>query len=302
MAVPEYQTFMLPILKISSDGHEHSLSEVTNNLAVEFQLTDEDKKELLPSGRKSKFTDRVGWATTYLKKAGLLKSIGRGKFHITERGLTVLRTQHSKITKKFLEQFPEFIEFQNLSPLKREEDEGNEIPSQTPEEVLEVGYQTLKNELLQELLQYLKSCSSSFFEKAVVDLIVSMGYGGSRKDAGQAIGGKGDEGIDGIIKEDKLGLDIIYIQAKKWEATVGRPIVQAFAGSLEGMRAQRGLLITTSQFSREAKEYVNKIGKKIVLIDGQQLAQLMIEHDVGVKEVGRFVIKKVDSDYFDEEV
>jgi restriction system protein len=275
--IPDYQNLMLPLLKISRDGQEHSLSEVIEILANELKLNDEERKELLPSGKQAKFHNRVGWARTYLKKAGLLESTARGKFCITERGLKVLEINPEKIDKKFLEQFPEFLE-------------------------LEIGYQSLRNQLAQEVLNIVKKCSPRFFESLVIDLLIGMGYGGSREDAGQAVGQTGDGGIDGIIKEDRLGLDIIYIQAKRWESTVGRPMVQAFAGSLEGMRAKRGVLITTSKFSKEAYEYIKLIEKRIVLIDGEELAQLMIEYDIGVGESERYILKKIDYDYFNEEL
>lgn len=299
--IPDYQHLMLPLLKILRDRQEHSLSEVIEILANEFQLTNEDRKELLPSGKQARFDNRVGWTRTYLKKARLVESTGRGKFCITERGLEVLATNPQKVTKKLLEQFPEFLEFKNSLPLSPQQElSENVILVQTPEEVLELAYQSLQKQLAQEILNIIKNCSPRFFEKIVVDLLIAMGYGGSREDAGHAVGQTGDGGIDGIIKEDKLGLDIIYIQAKRWESTVGRPIVQAFAGSLEGMKAKRGVLITTSKFSREAYEYIKLIEKRIVLIDGDQLAQLTMEYDVGVGESSRYVIKKIDYDYFSE--
>lgn len=298
MTIPDYQSFMLPLLKISSDGQQHSLREVAESLALHFELTDEDRKELLPSGRQAKFENRVGWAVTYLKKAGLLESTGRGKFRITKRGSKVMRSSPPAINTKLLKQFPEFLEFQSLS---RQENKQEEESSRTPEEVLEDSYQDLRRDLAQELLERVKSSLPRFFEKLVIDLLIALGYGGSRKDAGQAVGQSGDGGIDGIIKEDKLGLDVVYIQAKRWEATVGRPIVQAFAGSLEGQKARKGVLITTSQFSQEAKDYASRIEKKIVLIDGDQLAQLMIDHGVGVTEIASYTVKQVDQDYFDAE-
>ncbi len=301
MTVPDYQSLMPPLLKILSDGREHSLAEVIEILAQQFALTDDDKKELLPSGRQAKFDNRVGWARTYLKKAGLLESTGRGEFRITKRGFEVLEGHPADINTKFLKQFPEFLEFQKASRQGGKQDQGVEEREQTPEEVLESSYQDLRRELARELLERIKNCSPRFFEKLVVDLLVAMGYGGSRKDAGQAVGQSGDGGIDGIIKEDKLGLDVVYIQAKRWEGNVGRPIVQTFAGSLEGQKARKGVLITTSRFSQEAKEYVNKIEKKIVLIDGEQLAQLMIDHNIGVTEVASYTVKRVDSDYFSGE-
>ena len=303
MAVPDFQSFMLPLLKAVSDGKEYNLSEVVDKLAEQFQLSNEDKKELLPSGRKTRVDDRAGWAQTYLRKAGLLERTGRGKFRVTERGLDVLKSNPDKINIKFLRQYPEFVEFQNLSrqSAKPDAEAENEILDETPEETLESGYQNLRRNLAQELLDRVKKCSPRFFESLVVDLLVAMGYGGSRKDAGQAVGQSGDGGVDGIIKEDRLGLDVVYIQAKRWEGTVGRPAVQAFAGSLEGQRARKGVLITTSQFSQDAKDYVSRIEKKIVLIDGEQLAQLMIDHGIGVAEVATYTVKKMDLDYFGEE-
>lgn len=300
MPVPDYQSLMLPLLKLIRDKQEHMFSDAIDTLAREFHLTEAERKEILPSGIQAKFDNRVGWARTYLKKAGLLESVGRGKFRITERGIQVLDSNPASINVKFLRQFPEFLEFQK-SARPENKDEKDDEPNQTPEENLETSYQNLRRELAQELLDRIKSLSPKFFEKLVVDLLVAMGYGGSRKDAGQAVGQSGDGGIDGIIKEDKLGLDVVYIQAKRWESTVGRPVVQAFAGSLEGQRARKGVLITTSQFSQDAKEYVNRIEKKIVLVDGEQLAQLMIEHGIGVTEIANYIVKKIDLDYFGED-
>ena len=303
MAIPDYQSIMLPLLKCVSDGKEHSFREAIDQLADSFGLTPEERKELLPSGQQALFDNRVGWARTYLKKAGLLESTAWGKFCITKRGLEVLKSKPTHIDVKFLRQFPEFVEFQR--PTRKQYPDKTVIVEEekpdTPEEMLESSYQSLWRTLSQDLLERIKMCSPRFFEKLVVDLLVAMGYGGTRKDAGEAVGRAGDGGIDGIIKEDKLGFDVVYVQAKRWEGTVGRPIVQAFAGSLEGLKARKGVLITTSQFSPDAKEYVNRIEKKIVLIDGEQLAQLMIEHGIGTTQVATYDIKKVDLDYFDEE-
>lgn len=302
MAVPDFQSFMLPTLRITGDAQEHSLSEMIDRLADEFNLSDDDRKELLPSGRQARFDNRVGWAVTHLRKALLLETTGRGKFRITERGRNALASKIAEINMKFLTQFPEFMEFRKRQDNKLEDaNEQADRSSETPEEALESSYQNLRRNLAQELLDRVKKCSPRFFESLVVDLLVAMGYGGSRKDAGQAVGQSGDGGIDGIIKEDKLGLDVVYIQAKKWDGTVGRPVVQAFSGSLDGQRAKKGVLITTSQFSQDAKDYVSRIEKKIVLIDGEQLAQLMIDHGIGVAEVATYTVKKMDSDYFGEE-
>ncbi len=304
MTVPDYQSLMLPLLKVLSDGEEHNLHEVIETLADKFELTEEERRELLPSGRQAKFDNRVAWARTYIKKAGLLDSTGRGKFRIKDRGIAVLKQNPPEINVKFLEQFPEFLEFRDGSSKDANNDLKDETTdkTQTPEEILETGYQNLRMDLAQDLLDRIMGCTPDFFERLVVDLLVSMGYGGSRKDAGEAVGRSGDGGIDGIIKEDKLGLDAVYIQAKRWEGTVGRPMVQAFAGSLMGNRAGKGVLITTSQFSKEANDYVKTIQQpKIVLIDGEQLAQFMIDHDIGVADVATYRVKKVDLDYFGEE-
>lgn len=298
MTIPDFQTLMLPVLQVASDNQEHVVSDVIDALASYFGLSNDERRELLPSGRQFRFDNRVHWAAAYLRKAGLLQSTGRGRFCITARGIQVLESNPSGIGRKFLEQFPEFVEFQSKSRHADEPQDADAEPEQTPEEILETSYQGLRNELAQELLARIMTCSPRFFERLVVDLLVAMGYGGSRKDAGQAVGQTGDGGIDGIIKEDRLGLDIVYIQAKRWDQNIGRPIVQAFAGSLEGYRARKGVLITTSQFSKDARDYVDRIEKKIVLIDGQQLAQYMIDYGIGVAEVATYVVKKVDTDYF----
>ena len=302
MAIPDYQTIILPLLRFGGDQKEHSLREAIDNLGKEFGLTEEEKKELLPSGQQEIFTNRVAWARTYMGKAGLLESTRRGYFKITGRGVTVLKQNPDRIDVKFLEQFEEFRQFRALRHTKTEEEEVEvEIHERTPEEALESAYKQLRDNLANELLQQIKSCSPALFEKIVVELLVKMGYGGSRQDAGRAIGRSRDEGIDGIIKEDRLGLDIIYIQAKRWENTVGRPEVQKFAGALQGQRARKGIMITTSNFSKEALDYASRIDSKIVLIDGEQLAQLMIDHSLGVSPMAVYEIKKIDTDYFTEE-
>jgi restriction system protein len=304
MAVPDFQTVMLPLLVLMGDGSEHSLAEVIENLGNRLGLSPEEKKELLPSESEPRFDNRVRWSAFYLRKAGLLERTGRGRIRITQRGQQLLQTKPQRIDVNFLKQFPEFLEFKKAARKSDSEDSVailNEEEEETPEETLEASYQNLRGTLAEELLDRVKKCPPKFFEKLVVDLLVSMGYGGSRKDAGQAVGQSGDDGIDGIIKEDKLGLDVVYLQAKRWEATVGRPVVQAFAGSLEGQRARKGVLITTSQFSQEAKDYVSRIEKKIILIGGQELAQLMIDHGIGVTEVRTYSVRKMDLDYFGEE-
>ncbi|HEU5228839.1 MAG TPA: restriction endonuclease [Ktedonobacteraceae bacterium] len=306
MAVPDFQSLMLPLLKIAGDQNEHSLSEATEILAQQFNLNDQDRKELLPSGKQRKFDNRVHWARTYMVKANLIVPTGRSKFRITEQGSGVLKEHPPLINIKYLEQFPEFLEFKNKSnKINGDTEAPQEIiekTSQTPQEILDTSYQNLRQNLAQEILERIKNSPPKFFENLVVDLLIAMGYGGSRKDAGQAIGQVGDGGIDGIIKEDKLGLDAIYLQAKRWEGTVTRPVVQGFAGALIGRKARKGVLITTSNFSQQAIEYASGIDNlKIILIDGEQLAQLMIDHDVGVTEESRYVVKKMDLDYFSDE-
>jgi len=301
MGVPDFQSIMLPLLRLAGDGQEHVLREAIDALSVEFRLTEADRKELLPSGRQVTFNNRVGWARTYLTKAGLIELPKRGHFHITSRGLEALKTNPPKINIAFLEQYPEFIEFRSRdkkpSPSGTDEVQTDE---QTPEESLESAYQKVRRGMATELLRTIKGCSPEFFERLVVDVLLKMGYGGSLKEAGQAVGRSGDGGIDGIIKEDRLGLDIIYIQAKRWDTnnTVGRPEVQKFAGSLQGHRARKGIFITTSDFSKEALDFVSRIDSKIVLIDGQTLVQHMINYSVGVSTIASYEVKKIDSDYF----
>jgi len=303
MTIPDYQTIMLPFLQFLSDGQERSYRETVDNLADHFQLTEEERKEMLPSGTQELFNNRVGWARTYLKHAGLIEPTRRAHFKISARGLNVLKKDPRAINVKFLEQFEEFKEFKSRRRKKKTEKTDIDTTEfdTTPEETLESAYENLRNDLANELLQQIKSNSPSLFEKIVVELLVKMGYGGSRKDAGKAVGKTKDEGVDGIIKEDRLGLDIIYIQAKRWENTVSRPEIQKFAGALQGQRAKKGIFITTSNFSKEAHEYADRIDTKIVLIDGEQLAQLMIDHNVGVTPVQNYEIKRIDSDYFTEE-
>lgn len=277
MAIPDFQSLMRPLLMFLADGQQHT------------------------------FDNRVYWAFAHMKHAGLLEPVRRGVWHITERGMEVLRQNPTRIDIKFLSRYPEFNAFRSGSRRERNgqmptEPQGqqDQESQQTPEERLEDGYQRIRLELAQELLARIMGCSPNFFERLVVELAVKMGYGGSRKDAGEAIGRTGDEGIDGIIKEDRLGLDTIYIQAKRWQGTVGRPEIQRFTGALMGQRARKGIFITTSDFSREAREYVSHIDSKIVLIDGEQLAQLMIDHGIGVSVATIYEIKKIDSDYFSE--
>lgn len=300
MSIPDYQTLMLPLLKLTADKKDHSLREAVEVLAKQFQLSADELAELLPNGRKTRFYDRVGWAGTYLRKAGLLASSERGQFRITQRGLDVLNQKPVKIDVGFLEQYEEFIQFRTRRNKEQKRSESN-LEAQTPEEVMDDAYQTWRKNLADEILEKIKQCSPAFFETLVIDVLVKMGYGGTRQDAGKAIGRSGDEGIDGIINEDRLGLDVIYIQAKKWDkgTPIGRPEIQKFAGALQGQRAKKGIFITTSTFTKEAYDFASKIDSKIVLIDGDGLSQLMIDFNVGVNLLASYELKRVDSDYFE---
>lgn len=303
MAVPGFQEITLPLLRLLADGNEVLHSTAIDRLEDEFGLTDAERKELLPSGRQARFANRVGWAKTYLQKAGLLEQVARGRYKITEVGKQLLQYPPERLDVAQLMRYPGVVEFTRGNSA---EDESGKEPDPvaseaTPEEALEANYQALRARLANELLDKIKACSPSFFERLVVDVLVAMGYGGSRKDAGEALGRSGDGGIDGIIKEDRLGLDAIYLQAKRWDSTVGRPTVQTFAGSLEGFRARKGVLITTSNFTKEAIDYVSRIEKRIVLIDGQQLARLMMDHGVGVSEVARYTVQRIDLDFFGDD-
>jgi len=306
MPIPDYQSLMLPLLTFLSDGIEHSTREAINALADQFGLTAEERTTPIPSGPQPVLDNRVGWARTYMKKAGLIESPRRGIIKLSDRGSGVLKKNPSRIDNHFLEQFEEYRDFKEQARGSQKKTKDLAVPAvlpdTTPEESLEYGFQRLQQELSDELLSRVKTCSPRFFENLVVELLVKMGYGGSIKDAGEAIGKSGDEGLDGIIKEDRLGLDVIYIQAKKWEGTISRPEIQKFAGALQGRRAKKGIFITTSGFSKEAIEYVSKIDSKISLIDGLSLVQLMIEHNLGVSLFQTYEIKKVDSDYFEEEL
>jgi restriction system protein len=302
--IPDYQSIMLPLLEFISDGKEYKMRFVTDELAIKFGVTEEEQKELLPSGVAPVFYNRTAWAKTYLKKAGLIDSPKQGIVVISKRGLDVLKKKPSSINVKFLKQFSEFVEFQTSKREDEIETETNDEQStQTPEELLETAYQKIRKSLASELINKVVELSPAFFEKLVVELLVKMGYGGSIKDAGKAMGKSGDEGIDGTIKEDKLGLDIIYIQAKRWKPgnVVGRPELQKFVGALAGQGAKKGIFITTSNFTKEAIEYTPRNETKIVLIDGHQLAQLMIDYNLGCTPQQTYEVKKIDSDYFGEE-
>ena len=301
MSIPDYQVVMLPLLNLISDQKEHSLRQTIDKLADQFGLTDSERRELLPSGRSPTFVNRVSWARTYLGQAGLLESSRRGIFRITTSGMEVATNPPPQIDAAFLQQFPGYLQFKVR---RRTAKGGTKVPiataPETPEEALEEAYQNVREGLSDDLLTAVKTVSPQFFEQLVVDLLVSMGYGGTRQDAGKAVGGSGDGGIDGVINEDLLGLDSVYIQAKRWEAPVGRPEVQKFAGALQGHRSRKGVLITTSSFTTGALEYASQIENRIVLIDGAALTELMIDHNVGVSQVASYDMKKIDFDYFGE--
>jgi restriction system protein len=310
VAIPDYQSVMLPLLQFAGDGQEHLFRDAVDTLANEFGLTKDERIELLPSKTQPVFDNRVGWARTYLVKAGVLESPRRGYFRITDRGTQLLKSVPSRLDTAFLrEHYQEFRDFQTAKPdtgtsgtaaTPRQSQEGIDIDA-TPEESLENAYQNLRRAVESDILGRLQNCSPTFFERVVVQLLVAMGYGGTLRDAGAAIGRTGDEGIDGIIKEDRLGLDVVYVQAKKWSGTVGRPEIQKFAGALQGQRARKGVFITTSSFSADARAFVAHIESKIVLIDGEQLAQFMFEHNVGVSPASTYDVKKIDADFFEED-
>ena len=302
--IPDYQSIMLPYLKVVANKKEWSFHDLIETLAQAFNVTDEEREKMLPSGGQRIFDNRVGWSRTYLKKAGLVESTKRGFVKITEKGLTVLSHNPDLINVRFLKQFPEFVEFIAIKKENNESYLDEQLESsQTPEELLETAYLKIRNSLAHELIHKVIQLPPDFFERLVVELLVKMGYGGSIKDAGKAIGKSNDEGIDGTIKEDKLGLDIIYIQAKRWQKgnMVGRPEIQKFVGALAGQGAKKGIFITTSSFTREATEYQPRNETKIVLINGDQLSQMMIDYDLGVSSTNKYEIKKIDHDYFGDE-
>lgn len=307
MAVPDFQTLMLPVLRLFANGQERGLRDAADPIAQEFRLTHDDMTAALPSGRQTRFRNRIAWAHNYLKQSGLLESPRRGVYRITERGQSALRSGVNKIDINFLSQYPEFLEFRSRGGAS-EDDAGQSsavvAPAQTdltPDELVRAGYDRLHESLRAQLLERIKQASPEFFENLVIELLVAMGYGGSRDDAARVVGRTGDEGIDGIIKEDRLGLENIYVQAKRWGNTVGRPTIQQFAGALQGQRARKGVLLTTSNFSRDAIEYANSLQVSIVLVDGLRLTDLMIEFGIGVTEFETVRLKRLDEDYFVEE-
>lgn len=302
MPIPDFQSIMRPLLEAHTDGKERVNRDLVAQLADHFGLTDEERREMLPSGGARLFDNRVGWAKSHVTQAGLLSSPRRAMSAITQRGLDVLRDYPGRIDLRILNGFDDYREFRNRKrTTEGQSDTTDEVAeSQTPEELLENSYQKVRQQIEAELLRQIMENPPDFLERVVVDLVVRMGYGGSRKDAGEALGRSGDEGIDGIIKEDPLGLDIIYLQAKRWEGNVGRPEIQKFAGALQGQRARKGIFITTSSFSADAVEYVLRIDSKIILIDGARLTKLMFDHGIGVATASTYEVKRIDSDYFSD--
>ena len=298
MTLPKYNKIMLPLLKLHSDQKDHSTEESYNYIYDYFKLSENEVKEMLVSGKQTIINNRVGWAKTYLTKAGLLEKTDKAYSKITKRGLDILKEEPEEIDRAYLKRFPEFRKFIKRKEKNKPDSKTDE--SNTPIDKLEDSYNELRENLANELLSVVKNSTPEFFENLVIDLLLKMGYGGSRRDAAEALGKVGDEGVDGVIKEDKLGLDVIYIQAKKWEGSVGRPDIQKFVGALEGQKANKGIFITTSSFPSSAFEYVSKISKKVVLIDGEALVNYMIDNDIGVTSETAYQVKKIDSDYFVE--
>ncbi|MFN3326099.1 MAG: winged helix-turn-helix domain-containing protein [Bryobacteraceae bacterium] len=284
MPVPDFQSLCLPMLRVMSDGKEYPMTELRARVAECLKLSPEDLAERLPSGVQTVFANRIAWSSVYLHKAGALSRPRRGVFQITERGRELLALNLPRLTIRELSRYPEFVSFHKGDNGARQESSPAGEATLTPEEQLESAYRVLRDNLAAELLETVKKSPPGFFERLVIELLVSMGYGGSEEDAAKVVGGPRDEGIDGVIKEDKLGLDAAYVQAKRWK---------------EGHRARKGALISTSHFTPDAHAYLEKIGKRIVLIDGKRLADLMIEHDVGVKTKRAYVLKKLDSDFFE---
>ncbi len=302
MAIPDFQSVMLPLVEALADGKERTIRELTNLLADQFRLTQEEREEVVPSGQKTRFYSRVSWANFGLKQAGLIQAPARGRVRITDLGKSVLQEKPQAINDKYLMRFPGFVELKSKpksggSSLETPTDVEEE---RTPFELIDAAYQLLSRATVEEVLTRLRECSPGFFEKVMVNLLMAMGYGGV---AGQGVvtGRSGDGGIDGVIWQDKLGLDVVCIQAKRWEGPVGRPVVQGFVGSMDFHRAKKGVVMTTSTFTKEALDFVHRIeGKKVVLIDGGRLAELMIEHDLGVTTTKVYKLKEVSNDFFDE--
>ncbi|MDQ3728514.1 MAG: restriction endonuclease [Actinomycetota bacterium] len=301
MAVPDFQSLMRPLLVALADGGDHAIAAIRGDLAEQFALNQDDIDEMIPSGRVTTFQNRVGWAATYLYRTKLIGRPKRAVYRITDRGRQTLEQNPDRIDLKVLAQFQELEEFRQA---KTPVGGGGETPGptgdeeQTPEERIDSAYRELRSALAAELLDRVFDQTPEFFEQLVLDVLHKMGYGGRRDDAAERLGQSGDEGVDGVIREDRLGLDLIYVQAKRWKNVVGRPEIQKFFGALHGQRATKGVFITTSGFSREAVEYADGVSPRVILVDGKELAQLMIEHAVGVSVSREYELKRLDLDYF----
>jgi restriction system protein len=313
MPIPKYDEIMLPLLKVLSDGQSHTKRELTEKMADHFRLTPEEREQMLPSTRATYIKHRTGWAAFGLRKAGLATNPVEGTLVITDEGRKFLATNPSgRLTRPVLMQFEPYRQFvaelkergtaaaKKIGASAQVAPESGSDDDTTPEERIESAFAELRETLITELRAKLGDVDPFRFEQVVLDLLVKMGYGGSRKEAAAVTQKVGDEGIDGVINEDRLGLDVIYIQAKRWKANVGRPEIQSFVGALAGKKANKGIFITTSSFHDNASEYAAGLHNKVILIDGRRLAELMIEHGIGVAEEHAYSVKKIDSDYFDE--
>ncbi len=300
MPVPDFQSIMLPLLQVHADNNEHGSSELISTLASKFKLTDQERGELLTSGFEPKFDNRVGWARTYLKKAGLLESPRRGMTKITPHGSDELALKPQQINVKYLKKYPEFTQFQTLKHGKKAE-KAEETSSQTPLERILDAYNDMQEGLVSEVLEKLNKQPDKVFEKTVLEVLRGMGYGGEARGFVIHTGKTGDGGVDGVIGQDPLGLDLIAVQTKQWKNTVNRPEIDSFIGAING-KYTKGVFVTTSTFSPDAyRKAENSKDMKIILIDGRKLAELMVKHNVGVSPVEKFEHKKIDSDFFAED-
>lgn len=304
MAIPDFQSIMLPFLQVLADGEERSMKEMVESLAKHFSLTESELEEMLPSGQQSIFNNRVAWAKTYLKGAGLVDNPTRGRVRISSSGTDVISSRPKTIDVPFLRQFESFQAFAGQRTGGSDQGEAvntiTDTANVTPLELFETSYKQMQAALAEELLSRLLVCPPQLFERIVVRLLRAMGYGGQFGE-GKVTSYSQDGGIDGVIYEDKLGLDVVCIQAKRWQGNVGRPVVQAFVGSMDMIRAKKGVVITTADYSRDAWDFVDRIeGKRVVLINGRTLCQLMIDHNVGVSEKKAFALKEISNDFFEE--
>ena len=306
--IPDYQTLMLPVLMSCREG-EVSTSGVIEALSREFNLTQEEKEHLLPSGKQTTFSNRVNWAKSYLKQAGLLQYTTRGSYKITESGRAVLDRNIERIDNKFLEQFQEFAEFRARRGTRvNDTDSESELvdildDSATPDELLRSSYKTIKEALAGDLLMRVRDSSPAFFENLIIELLVAMGYGGTSDNAGRGLGKTGDDGVDGVVDQDPLGVDQVYIQAKRYAEgnNIGSGAIRDFFGALNIKKAQKGIFFTTSSFSSKAEETAQNLSSRIVLIDGHRLANLMIRYNIGCRDEDVLYLKKIDESFFDWE-